>query len=68
MIRNIVVLGGGSAGLLAALSLKARLPSSPRASSSPLATARAGFDVAESLALIRGPRWKWTQGFYSGGQ
>ena len=26
MIRNIVVLGGGSAGLLAALSLKARLP------------------------------------------
>jgi tryptophan halogenase len=26
MIRNVVVLGGGSAGLLAALSLKARLP------------------------------------------
>jgi tryptophan halogenase len=28
------------------------------------ANARMGFDVAESLALIRGPRWTWTPGFY----
>ena len=30
-----------------------------------LAHARAGFDVAESLALIRSPRWQWTPGFYN---
>jgi tryptophan halogenase len=29
-----------------------------------LAEARAGFDVTESLALIRGPYWRWTPGFY----
>jgi len=26
--------------------------------------ARAGFGVADSLALIRGPLWRWTPGFY----
>src|SRR5688572_14523022 len=26
------------------------------------AEARAGFDVTESLALIRGPYWRWTPG------
>ncbi|MEO7317688.1 MAG: FAD-dependent oxidoreductase [Chthoniobacteraceae bacterium] len=29
-----------------------------------LRQARSGFGVAESLALIRGPHWKWTPGFY----
>lgn len=29
-----------------------------------LGHARRGFGVAESLALIRSPRWQWTPGFY----
>ena len=29
------------------------------------AQARGGFGVAESLALIRGPHWTWTPGFYT---
>ena len=29
-----------------------------------LGQARNGFGVAESLALIRGPHWTWTPGFY----
>ena len=29
-----------------------------------LGQARRGFGVAESLALIRSPRWQWTPGFY----
>jgi len=28
------------------------------------AEARAGFDVTESLAVVRGPYWSWTPGFY----
>ena len=28
------------------------------------AEARGGFGVADSLALIRGPHWRWSPGFY----
>jgi hypothetical protein len=28
------------------------------------AEAQAGMDVVESLALIRGPHWRWTPNFY----